>query len=175
METPDIAKSHGKIKKRVLAIARIMIPLLIVILCIGIMMHVLKQKAEEKICGARISSLARALLIYTNQNDQPITPEKWCDLLIKNYNVIQSDFRCSSAKKGPCNYALNKNITQIGKSSQEDIVLLFETHPGWNQVGGLEILTTENHSRKGCYIAFCDLHVEFVKTDDIKKLKWKPD
>ena len=175
MDSPEISKSHEITKKKILAIAQIMIPLIILIFCVGVIMLVIKQKAEEKICGTRISSIARALMIYTNDNEQPIDPEKWCDLLIKDYDVIQSDFRCNGAKKGPCNYALNRNITRLQSSSQSDIVLLFETHPGWNQVGGQEILTTENHSGKGCYVAFCDLHVEFIKTEDISKLKWKPD
>jgi len=127
------------------------------------------------ICGIHISSIARALMIYTNQNEQPIDPNKWCDSLIRNYNVILQDLRCKGAKKGPCNYALNKNISEMNSSSQSDIVLLFETQPGWNQVGGAEILTTQNHSGKGCFVAFCDLNVKFVKTEDIDKLKWKPD
>jgi len=52
---------------------------------------------------------------------------------------------------------------------------MFETHPGWNQVGGPEILTTDNHQGDGCNVVFVDTHVEFVKARDIEYLKWKPD
>ncbi|MHC4477206.1 MAG: hypothetical protein ACYTEL_16290 [Planctomycetota bacterium] len=45
----------------------------------------------------------------------------------------------------------------------------------WNQSGGPEILTTENHEGTGCNVAFVDAHVVFVKTDDLAKLKWKPE
>jgi len=43
----------------------------------------------------------------------------------------------------------------------------------WNQFGGPEILTVENH--KGCNVLFNDFHVEFVKTEKLKDLKWKPE
>jgi hypothetical protein len=43
----------------------------------------------------------------------------------------------------------------------------------WNQVGGPEILTTENHAGEGCNVAFADTSARFVKTEDLGKLKWK--
>lgn len=43
----------------------------------------------------------------------------------------------------------------------------------WNQVGGPEILTTENHDGKGCNVLFNDMHVNFVKTEELGRLKWK--
>ena len=43
----------------------------------------------------------------------------------------------------------------------------------WNQVGGPEILTIENHQGDGCNIVFNDLHVEFVMADGLDELKWK--
>jgi len=67
---------------------------------------------------------------------------------------------------------MNKNIEILGTSSPSDMVLLFETGPGWNQSGGPEILTTDNHQGEGCNIVFVDGHVEFVKTEDLNNLKW---
>ncbi len=43
----------------------------------------------------------------------------------------------------------------------------------WNQFGGPEILTTENHKGKGCNVLFNNGHVEFVKTDRVGELKWE--
>ncbi len=48
----------------------------------------------------------------------------------------------------------------------------------WNQVGGPEILTADrNHYEvgKGCYVAFIDTHVEYVKKKDLSQLKWTAD
>jgi len=44
----------------------------------------------------------------------------------------------------------------------------------WNQVGGPEILTTENHNNRGVNILFADGHAEFVQTKDLSNLRWKP-
>lgn len=43
----------------------------------------------------------------------------------------------------------------------------------WNQFGGPEILTFENHRGKGCNILFNDYHVEFVTPERLGELKWK--
>jgi hypothetical protein len=42
----------------------------------------------------------------------------------------------------------------------------------WNQSGGAEILTTDNHKGEGCNVLFNDLSVRFVKTENIRDLKW---
>jgi len=42
----------------------------------------------------------------------------------------------------------------------------------WNQFGGPELLTTENHNGEGCNILFNDGSVKFVKAEDIGELKW---
>jgi len=33
-------------------------------------------------------------------------------------------------------------------------------------------LSTENHNSEGCNVLFNDLHVRFVKTEDLNDLKW---
>jgi prepilin-type processing-associated H-X9-DG protein len=70
---------------------------------------------------------------------------------------------------------VNKNIEKYNIHSPPDMVLLFDTHPGWNQSGGPELLTTDNHKGDGCNVLFVDGHVDFVKTEDLNKLRWTPD
>jgi prepilin-type processing-associated H-X9-DG protein len=70
---------------------------------------------------------------------------------------------------------MNEHVAELGPAALPNVVLLFETHPGWNQVGGSEILTTENHRGDGCNVLFVDSHVEFVKTQALSRLRWKPD
>jgi hypothetical protein len=43
----------------------------------------------------------------------------------------------------------------------------------WNQFGGPEILTTENHRGKGCNVLFNNGRVEFVKVKRLGELKWE--
>jgi prepilin-type processing-associated H-X9-DG protein len=129
----------------------------------------------RKDCSTNMSTLAKAIQIYVSDFDKYPTPEKWCDLLREKYKVPADYFHCPLAKEGPCNYAINKNIADLSTTKDPNIVLIFETKPGWNQVGGPELLTTENHKGEGCNVVFLDSHVEFVETKDIGKLKWKPD
>ena len=86
--------------------------------------------------------------------------------------VSKKEFTCPGAPQGPCNYAMNKNVEKLGMRAPPDMVVLFETHPGWNQSGGPEILSTENHNGDGCNVLFVDSHVQFVRTRDLKDLKW---
>jgi hypothetical protein len=51
---------------------------------------------------------------------------------------------------------------------------LFETNEGWNQFGGLELLSTDNHRGSGCNICFNEGHTSFEK-GKFGELKWKPD
>jgi prepilin-type processing-associated H-X9-DG protein len=53
------------------------------------------------------------------------------------------------------------------------VVLLFESRPGWNQSGGPELLTTENHHGKGCNVLFVDGSVRFIKSEELVGLKWQ--
>lgn len=52
------------------------------------------------------------------------------------------------------------------------LVLLFETKSGWNQSGGPELLTTENHEGKGCNVLFNDGRVKFVRPEQLGELIW---
>jgi prepilin-type processing-associated H-X9-DG protein len=176
-----IEKSLGQLKGKGLAIAGIAIPgilLPVFLILLGILMPALSRTrdlAYRMTCGVNLSSLGKAMQVYANDNkDKYPTPSKWCDLLVTNVNVDKQQFRCKGAPDGPCNYAMNPAIEKLGRDSPSDMVLLFETKPGWNQNGGLELLTTENHSGQGCSILFNDGHVEFVKTEDLSKLRWDP-
>jgi len=175
-----ISQGRGQLKGTGLAITGIVLPVVLLPLvpCLmGILMPALarvRQVAFRVQCGANMSDLGRAMLIYVSDyGDEFPTQTEWCDLLVKHADVPREQFRCKGALEGPCNYAMNKNAWNFNKEDiPPDMVVLFETHPGWNQVGGPEILTTDNHQGEGCNILFADNHVEFVKTRDLDKLKW---
>lgn len=115
----------------------------------------------------------------------------WCDLL-KDYHVEKLLVCPSQRRAGErCSYAINPYCEP---NSPPDTVLLFETKGGWNQFGGIELASTDNHPYerdrfwgykiRGCNILFNDRSVRFVRNDrnvrfvrkkDFPKLKWKPD
>ncbi|MHC4156724.1 MAG: hypothetical protein ACYST6_17650 [Planctomycetota bacterium] len=137
------------------------------------------RPAYEMICGTNISGLVKCIRVYSNGANDTLPPaDKWCDLLVGHDFTTPKQFICkaSDAVPGESSYALNRNL--VGRKLSEipgDVVMLFESKPGWNVVGGPEILTTENHRGQGCNVAFVDTHVEFVKTEDLANLKWVPD
>ena len=81
-------------------------------------------------------------------------------------------FQCPADKTGPCNYAMNENIPADANDLPDDLVLLFESTPGWNQTGGVDDVVTDRHGKPGANIAFADGRVEFVKPEDIPNLRW---
>ena len=179
-----IAGSGGRLKGNGFAVTGIVVPVVAGVfmlpLMLGITMPAIfrtKHLAQRMACGTNMRSLSMAMLMYAeNHDDKFPTSSKWCDLLIQHAGANRQMFRCPSDPEGPCSYAMNENVAELGpSSSQSDLVLLFETHPGWNQVGGREILTTENHRGEGCNVVFVDSHVEFVKTQELNRLRWKPD
>jgi prepilin-type processing-associated H-X9-DG protein len=179
-----ISKSAGQLKGSGLAITGIVIPpasLPIIALLMGIMMPAMarvRQVSFRMVCATNMSGLGKAMLIYANDNNDMFpTPAKWCDLLVEYQNVSKQTFACPAAlmqyrSSDQCNYAMNKNVEELGTNAPPDMVLLFETQPGWNQSGGPEILTTDNHWGTGCNVLFVDGHVEFIKAEYLNNLKW---
>jgi uncharacterized protein YecT (DUF1311 family) len=69
------------------------------------------------------------------------------------------------------NYAMNSNCRA---DSPEDMVFLFESKPGWNQHGGPELFTFDNHDPKGGLVLLNDGTVKFIRTEEeLKQLRWK--
>lgn len=122
-------------------------------------------------------SLQELILMYQTcplSNDtRKLKKEHWCDL-IKDTIKYDNTFKCPSDKTGPCSYAMNENIPADANELPGDLVLLFESAPGWNQTGGPDDVVTDRHGENnpGANIAFADGHVEFVKAEDIPALRW---
>ena len=120
-------------------------------------------------CNANLHSLRAGLHIYASEYEGAYPePEKWCDLLASY--VYPEYLRCPGVEAGPCDYAMNPHADA---NSAGNVVLLFESRPGWNQFGGPELLTTENHEGQGCNVSFVDGTVKFVRTEELGDLRWQ--
>jgi hypothetical protein len=68
-------------------------------------------------------------------------------------------------------YAMNSNCTD---GSSDDMVFLFESQPGWNQHGGPELFTFDNHEPQGGCVLLNDGTVKFIRTqEELQALRWK--
>ena len=82
----------------------------------------------------------------------------------------------SSSPKEPApllesHYAMNPNC---GPNSPPDTVLLFETKAGWNQHGGPELFTFDNHDPGGGCVLLNDGTVKFIRTtEEFQQVRWK--
>jgi hypothetical protein len=84
------------------------------------------------------------------------------------HRVVASEQSVTSPQS---DYAMNPNC---GPNSPADTVLLFETKPGWNQHGGPELFTFDNHEPKGGCVLLNDGSVKFIRTEEeLKQLRWR--
>jgi hypothetical protein len=169
-----IYMSKGRLEGRGFALAGIVLPAVAVFGFLSLRYR-MTSHASGLVCGTNLRGLGSAIKIYASEfDDQYPTPDKWCDLLADYARVTAKQFVCKGAaihdSNARCHYAMNLNCEP---NSPPDMVLLFETNGGWNQSGGPEILTTENHGGKGCNVFFSDCSVRFVPTEELRQLKWK--
>lgn len=124
-------------------------------------------------CADRIRLLGRDVKML----DTWPTPKKWCDAVAEPFtrmDYITSTapllgFQCPSP--GLSHYALN---VQCRPDSPPDMVLLFETEPGWNKHGGPDLFTFKNHKPTGGLVLLKDQSVKFIRSkEDLMRLRWK--
>lgn len=107
-------------------------------------------------------------------------PSEWCDDMPRLYptmGVSETNYWgakphiCPCAGEGENHYAMNPNCKP---NSPADMVLLFETKAGWNQHGGPELFTFDNHDPKGGCVLLNDGTVKFIRTkEELHQLRWK--
>jgi len=137
-------------------------------------------------CAGKLRSLYQAFWFHFQKNKSYPSPDKWCDAVVQHNqdDVYGNDkymefFKCPSADEGECHYAINPNCKP---DSPPDMVLLFETKAGWNQHGGPELFTFDNHDPKGGCVLLNDGNLDgvpfptklFIRTkDELHALRWK--
>jgi prepilin-type processing-associated H-X9-DG protein len=147
-------------------------------ICIFIVMVIspmfLPYKPPEIIvCNVHVRFLGLCCQIYHQDNEIWPNKDNWCNSLQPYFeDEDKKNWMCPANKIGPCSYAMNENIPADANELPGDLVLLFESAPGWNQTVGADDVVTDRHKRPGANIAFADGHVEFVKPDGIPTLRW---
>jgi hypothetical protein len=126
-------------------------------------------------CARNLPGLHGSLAGMVENQAYP-APTKWCDAVLRDRQKFttegsyeKSDFECPSAHT--CHYAINPDCKP---DSPEDTVLLFETKAGWNQHGGPELFTFDNHEPRGGCVLLNDGTVKFIRSEEeLRQLRWK--
>ncbi len=137
-------------------------------------------------CARSIGSVADDWAPYMQSGSETYPPpDRWCDSTVdlflalhgehstdpKVIKQVESLFQCPAAGGGRCHYAMNPDCHW---RSPPDTVLLFETKAGWNQHGGSELFTFDNHDPKGGHVLLNDGTVKFIRTEEeLRRLRWK--
>jgi len=129
-------------------------------------------------CTRNLGALWSKLHFRSRSSETYPKPTEWCDAILRVFRAqgyiekgLKSEFNCPSAGKGKCHYAMNLNCEP---NSPPDTVLLFETKAGWNQHGGPELFTFDNHDPRGGCVLLNDGTVKFIRTqEELHSLRWK--
>jgi len=128
-------------------------------------------------CARHLRQLYTGLRGFQDDVAYPPAPG-WCDIVVRR-SLDQGDteketlgrFCCPAVLTGRCHYAMNANCAP---DSLADTVLLFETEPGWNQHGGPELFTFNNHEPRGGCVLLSDGTVKFIRTEaELHALRWE--
>lgn len=132
-----------------------------------------RQLAQRINCAKNLRLAVEAALAYQQEHQKLPAEDNWCDSL-KPYIKKDTVFECTTDDIGPCSYAMNAGIPDDTSDLPPDMVLLFESAPGWNRTGGPTDVVTDRHGkhRPGANIAFADGRVEFIPADNIPALRW---
>lgn len=128
-------------------------------------------------CGWNMQALYTSGPLHRREVSSYPKPAEWCDAVMQGRKHYLSEermtghFKCPTAGEGRCHYSMNSNCK---RDSAPDTVLLFETKAGWNQHGGPELFTFDNHDPKGGCVLLNDGTVKFIRTtEELQQLRWK--
>ncbi len=124
-----------------------------------------------------VAKLATVIQRYAAEHEGHLPPSaNWCEALASfDPNAARYlAYSLTGESAGSSTLSLNANLDGKRLSELPDrVVLLFGTKPASNPVGDHSLLATEQYDGKGTIIFFGDLHIEFVKTGDFGKLRWR--
>jgi len=121
--------------------------------------------------------IAPSPVVHGGTNSRYPASDRWCDDILDAYrraaieHLIREPFTCPVVGGDKACYAMNPDCTF---ESPADLVLLCESRAGWNQHGGPELFTFDNHDPKGGLVLLNDGTVKFIRTEEeLKQLRWK--
>jgi hypothetical protein len=133
------------------------------------------QKGVDE-CQSKLRIIQGLLTHYIEMNQKMPTSE-WCDDILAGNDFSYDFMRCpmSKASMDETGYSMNKYIigTPISKVPK-NIVVIFESLPGWNQVGDKSDMLKGIHGEEGSNVLRLK-DIRYVPKQEIESLKWQLD
>jgi hypothetical protein len=162
---PDLRRNRQSLRGMPLAVFGLSVPIAFVVLCASVAVWAFRTNFR----GELLRGVANSLLVYMQDNSGRYPdPNRWCDLLVANADLSPNSLK----HRGQGCYAFNDQAT---RSSPNDVVLVFESKPGWNQHGGPELLRLDWYWPHGAFVMHKDFSVDYVWPRDAASLRWSPD
>lgn len=179
-----IRDSNGRLKGKGLAITGIVLPVVYIFLILPILFAIVlpamvkeRQLAQDQMCAERMQYLSHATRAYIDKYNSYPPADKWYDEYILICDILPYQFCCplDGEDENFSSYAFNINVA--GKKPSEVppfTVLFFETYPAKNPVGGPELAAPAKHHGYGSMVLYANGRVQFIKKEDLPKLRWEP-
>jgi hypothetical protein len=147
--------------------------------------HQVQPFRRRVACAYRLRAIRRMFDLLPEEGKTYPQPSEWCDVFVRDprhpvelmesrpvgAEQINGIFMCPNRHEGRCHYAINPHCEP---NSPPETVLLFETKAGWNQHGGPELFSFDNHDPIGGCVLFNDRTFKFIRTEDeLDALHWK--
>jgi hypothetical protein len=132
-----------------------------------------RAKCADKL--ATLGIFVRGYIGHEGEDKTCLPCSEWCDALLQKrtpgmQEAIRKSWACHSAGERKCDFAMNADWDV---NSPLDTVLLFEAKAGWNQCGGPELVTFDNHDPRGGLVLLNDGTVKFIRTaEELRQLRW---
>jgi hypothetical protein len=139
--------------------------------------HARMVNSTAKIYPFHLYNIGHTLESYTKgHNGQLPKSDSWCDIVLSFVPSFPRYYFAIHRKDEDMSvFAMNSNVSELKLSElPKNTVLLFETKLAKNPAGGLELMSTNNHPIKGCFVLFADKHIAFVRAEDFNSLRWNP-
>ncbi|MBE0535097.1 MAG: hypothetical protein IH624_05450 [Phycisphaerae bacterium] len=169
-----IRRSQGNLKGNGYVIASIVMPLVMVpwlfSFIVAYPVGLRSMMWQERLFY--IGDLGRLLIQYRNEQGGSLPrSDQWCDVL-KNVNE-GAGYLFGGSKDGTysSDFALNRAATEVIGELPDELVLLFESEPGWNRVGGPELLAgTDKTDFVRVYLVGAE--AQLVRRSEADGLRW---
>jgi len=135
-----------------------------------------REAARTTACLSNVKQLGLAMQMYASENDDHLPPSaSWTEAASPYIKSARGLWRCPSAHtQEPC-YAMNWKLNKADINTlprPQDTVMIFESVPGRNQVGGIELLPSPPRHLGMENLGFADGHVRSFRVRELTASMW---